>query len=97
MKYLVCLCMVISFIQSCGNSSSKKVRSNSKNFCLNLEQVYKSYLQHNNYLLNINIPILEKESQIISSANKGAIGYWYNSDSLFLHDYQLWKNYFKCK
>lgn len=50
-----------------------------------------------NYYTNKIIPILEKESNIVSKAEKGFTGFLYRNDSLFYSDIALWKNYFNCK
>jgi hypothetical protein len=89
--YAVIICLEIN----CSNN--KKDISSQETYCDYLQYISKDYSNGSNHNLNKYIPILEKQSGISSHATKGTIGYWYNSDSIFIKDYSLWKSYFKCE
>ncbi len=48
------------------------------------------------YYMQTAVPIIEKQTGLVSHANKGTAGIQYFSDSLFTIDLLMWRNYFKC-
>jgi len=50
-----------------------------------------------NYYANRIIPILEEESGIEATCERGTFGHFYRSDSTFDADVERWREYLKCK
>jgi hypothetical protein len=57
------------------------------------------YYENSNSNLKLNelIPIIEEKTNTQSNADKGYIGYWYKSDTIFYNDINQWKKILGCK
>jgi hypothetical protein len=86
-------------LQSCstGKTNQTGIERARKN-CQKIDSLFKERYEwkSGNFYSNKIIPILEKESGIECSCNKGTYGYIYNNDSLFNADIEKWKKYFNC-
>lgn len=84
-------------LSSCVNN---KIRStNVENGCelINSLAMERYVYKTGNYFANQIIPIIEQDSHIQASCQKGTFGYIYKSDSVFNADVMKWREYYECK